>query len=155
MELPKEYRKIKIRYLGSMARIALLEDRAVLALGSDPFKAAIDASLDKMGAEPDSQQAKLLQLCGKGPAAFSVDLAPLAKLAWPLLSGAAENPNAAEGMPLASLPSTQKLVSLLGPEVAVFEPDQDGLLLKSRGKIPFVTKIFAVYPMLGILFMGL
>ncbi len=58
-------------------------------------------------------------------------------------------------MPLASLPSTQKLVSLLGPEVAVFEPDQDGLLLKSRGKIPFVTKIFAVYPMLGILFMGL
>ncbi len=48
MELPKEYRKIKIRYLGSMARIALLEDRAVLALGSDPFKAAIDTALDKM-----------------------------------------------------------------------------------------------------------
>jgi hypothetical protein len=154
-EPPKEYRKVKIRYLSEMVRLGVMEDRVVLAMSSDAFKAAVDAALDKNGApDPDSQQAKLLQLCGKGSAAFSMDLAVLAKLGWPLLSQAMENPEATEHMPLASLPSTEKLVSFLGPEVAVFQPDQGGVLLKSRGKIPFSTKLIAGYPLMMFVMMG-
>ena len=55
--------------------------------------------------------------------------------------------------PFVSLPSTNKLARMLGPEIAVFEPDDDGLLMKSRGKIPFATKFLLMYPAIGLLMM--
>jgi hypothetical protein len=147
------YRKVAIRRLNGMVRLGILEDRVVLALSDDAFKSAVDAALDKTGGfDPEGPGAKMLQLCGQGSAVFSMDLAVLAKLAWPLLSAAVENPDAKDSFPLASLPSTEKLVSYLGPEVAVFQPDDGGLLVKSRGKIPFATKIIGTYPTLGWFF---
>lgn len=150
--LPAVYRKVTIRRPGEV-RLGILEDRVVLALSDDAFKAAVDAALDKSGGfDPESSGAKMLQLCGQGSAVFSVDLAALAKLVWPMLSTAIENPETKDSFPLASLPSTEKLVSYLGPEVAVFQPDDGGLLIKSRGKIPFATKMIGGYPTL-MLFM--
>ena len=48
-------------------------------------------------------------------------------------------------LPLASVPSTGKLTRMLGPQIAALQPDDGGLLLKSRGKIPFATK-FMLFP---------
>ena len=56
---------------------------------------------------------------------------------------------ATNDFPLASLPSTQKMVRMLGPETAVMIPDSDGLLLDSRGKIPFSTKMVLGAPITG------
>ena len=54
-----------------------------------------------------------------------------------------------ENFPFVSMPSTNKLVRMLGPEVAVFKPDEGGLLMKSRGLIPFSTKMPFLYPVAG------
>lgn len=146
--LPAVYRKVAIRRPGEM-RLGIMEDRIVLAMNDDAFKAAVDAALDKAGGfAPEGPGAKMVQLCGQGTAVFSMDLAALAKLVWPTLSTAIENPNVKDSFPLASLPTTEKLVSYLGPEVAVFQPDDGGLLIKSRGKIPFATKMISGYPAL-------
>ena len=149
---PTEYRKVAIRRLSEMFRLGILEDRVVLAMSDDAFKSAVDAALDKTGGfDPEGAGAKMLQLCGQGSAMFSMDLAALAKLGWPIISTFVEQNKSAD-FPLASLPSTEKLVGFLGPEVAVFQPDDGGLLIKSRGKIPFATKILGTYPTLGWLF---
>jgi hypothetical protein len=85
-----------------------------------------------------------------------MDLAALAKLVWPTLSTAIENTETKDSFPLASLPSTEKLVSYLGPEVAVFQPDDGGLLIKSRGTIPFATKMISGYPaLMWFMFQGI
>ncbi len=142
----KVYRKIAIRQVGEdpAVRIAMLKDRLVLALSDPALKAAIDAALDDTGGlEPDSQGAKLMAQAGEGSGFFTVDLAGLARLVWPMLSQLAESE---ASFPLASLPSTQKMVRLLGPEVVVLETDEGGLLLKSRGKVPFATKAAIAYP---------
>ena len=54
-----------------------------------------------------------------------------------------------DDFPLVSMPSTNKLVRMLGPEVAVFQPDEGGLLMKSRGLVPFSTKAPFLYPVAG------
>ena len=145
---PKQYRNMPIRYVGEMVRLAILKDRVVVALGDPALKACIDSALDKTGGfEPGSKGARLAQLAGDGSAIFAMDLAGLAKLAWPLLMHAVEG--AGEEFPLAALPSTNKMVRMLGPEIAVFQPDAGGLLLKSRGKIPFATKMAVGFPVAG------
>jgi hypothetical protein len=129
--------------------VAVMKDRVVVGLSDAAVKAGIDAALDKMGGPaPDSQTDKLLKLSGDGSAAFVFDLAALAKLAWPMLMQAVESEYVGDNLPLASLPSTDKMVSLLGPEVAVFKPDAGGILLKSRGKVPFATKL-CLFPLAG------
>lgn len=149
------YRKVPIQRLGSAdspvsPRFAVMKDRVIVALGDNAVKSAIDVALDKTGGfEPEGKASKLAKVAGDGPAIFMMDVSALAKLMWPFLMQGVE---AAEshGMmfPLASLPSTDKLVKFVGPEIAVFEPDDGGMLLKSRGKIPFITKIFAGYPLM-------
>jgi hypothetical protein len=147
----KEYRKIAIRNVHTMLRIAVLKDRVIFAMGEDALKAGIDVALDKMGGLPAGGKAeKLARFAGDGPAFFMMDLAAIAKLGWPFLSQM--QGMAGENFPLASLPSGLKLVSLLGPEVVVFQPDEAGLLLKSRGKIPFATKFLLYFvPMFGMM----
>jgi len=145
---PKQYRNMPIRYVGETVRLAILKDRVVVALGDPALKAGIDTALDKTGGfEPGSKGARLAQLAGDGSAIFVMDLAGLAKLVWPMLMQAVEG--AGEEFPLASLPSTNKMVRMLGPEIAVFQPDAGGLLLKSRGKIPFATKMAVGFPVAG------
>jgi len=145
------YRGILIRNIGGPVQLAILKDRVVFTFSDNATKAAIDTALDKVGGfEEGSKGDKMLRKCPSGPVVFSMDLAALAKLAWPMLVKTAEG--AEEGtndFPLAALPSTQKMVRMLGPETAVMIPDSDGLLLDSRGKIPFSTKMVLGYPMVG------
>ena len=148
---PRVYRKNPIRHLGPMVRLAILKDRAVIALSEDALKVTIDAALDKTGGiPPKSKTEELAKLTGRGAAFFRMDLAPLAKTFWPMIMQAASQESGFFQVPLASLPSAAKLTRMLGPEIAVLEPDAEGLLMKSRGKIPFATKM-VLYPMLGML----
>ena len=143
----KQYRQVPIRYVGDMVRLAILKDRLVIAAGDTALKAAIDTALDKTGGfQPGSEGHRLAGLCGEGPVIFKIDLPALAKLGWPLLMTLAQ----AEEFPLASLPSTNKMVRMLGPEIAVIAPDAGGVLLKSRGKIPFATKFVLASPLGGL-----
>lgn len=135
------YRRTEILAFDPAPRVALLEDRVIVAMGDTAMKAAIDAALDNVGGfEADSAAARYAQLAGEGQALFVLDLAALAQLGWPFLMQAAEEDSYFE-LPLASLPSTDKMVRLLGPEIAVLRRQEDGLLLESRGKIPFSTKL--------------
>ncbi len=153
--LAKQYRKIPIRNIGEMVRIVVMKDRAVIALNDNALKSAIDTALDKTGGfEPNSKGKKLLKLTGDGSGIFVMNLAAITKLFWPMLMQAVQSENTQEFFPLASLPSTNKLVRMLGPEIAVFKPDREGLLLKSRGKIPFSTKFILLYPMMGAIMFG-
>ena len=148
-----EYRKIKVRQVEKMLRIAILKDRMVLAMDDTAMKAAIDAALDKTGGfAPGGKAETLTKLAGNGASVFMMDLAAIAKLGWPILMKFAEMPGGAEQFPFTSLPSTEKMVRMLGPEVAVLEGDAGGLLMKSRGKIPFATKFILAYPMAGYSF---
>jgi len=141
----RAYRKVPIRRVGEVVRLAMLKDRLIFALGDNPMKAAIDAALDDIGGlEEGSEAARLLGLCGEGSVAFVMDLKAIAKLAWPILMQMAQR--SPEFFPFASLVSAPKLVRMLGPEVAVIRADESGLLLSSRGKIPFATKFpFVVF----------
>jgi len=145
---PREYRKVSIRYLGEMGRLAIMEDRVVLGLSDNAVKSVIDTALDRMGGfnERDGSQ-RLAAMCGDGPAVFKMDLAAFAGMFWPFLMQLAEQEPAS--FPLASLPSAAKMVRLLGPEIAVFQPDADGLLMNSRGKVPFATKFSMAWPLGG------
>jgi len=147
-----EYRKIPIRRLARMFRIAIVKDRIVIALGDPAMKSGIDTVLDKTGGfEPGSKGEALLKAAGDGSAVFWMDLAGIAKLVWPMLIQLAENERASADIPLASLPSTDKIVRMLGPEIAVFQADEGGLLLKSRGKIPFSTKATLAFPFMWVI----
>jgi hypothetical protein len=148
----KEYRKIPIRRLARMLRVAIVKDRIVIALGDPAMKSGIDTVLDKTGGfEPGSKGEALLKAAGDGSAVFWMDLAGIAKLVWPMLIQLAENERASADIPLASLPSTDKIVRMLGPEIAVIQADEGGLLLKSRGKIPFATKAALALPFMWVL----
>ncbi len=152
----KEYRKVPLLRMGRNPTLywAVLEDRVIAAFSDNTLKAALDAALDKMGGLPSEGKAKALaEELGKGEAFFLFDLAAVTKLIWPMLMPMAQNPNMSEDFPLASLPSTNKIVSFLGPEVAVFQADAGGLLLNSRGTVPFATKAFMTYPLMFGLFM--
>ena len=144
----KTYRNFPIRRAGNMVRIATMKDRVVIALGDGALKAAIDAAADNAGGfAPNSEAAKLTGLAGEGSAVFSLDLAAIAQVVWPFLAQLGEGDQ--ESFPLASLPSAEKMARLLGPEVAVLQPDATGLLLKSRGKIPFTSKMVPIYGGIG------
>lgn len=145
---PREYRKATIRYVGEMVRLAVLKDRIVIALGDTALKAGIDTAMDSTGGfEPGGKGDRLAGLTGGGSAIFKMDLAALAKLFWPLFMQFAQGEP--EEFPFVSMPSTNKMVRMLGPEIAVFAPDAGGLLMKSRGKIPFATKMVVGYPVAG------
>lgn len=145
------YRKVRIHPVGKTGSLAVLKDRAIFAPSDGGMKAAIDTALDACGGwPPHSPGPRLAQLAGDGPGLFVMDLASLAREFWPLLVTAAGKFEK-EGeldFPFAAVPSAGKMVRMLGPEVAVLQPDRDGLLMSSRGKIPFSTKIIFLTPLM-------
>lgn len=123
-----------------MLRLAVLKDRIVVALGDNAVKAGIDVALDGIGGlEKGAEATRLLELCGDGSVVFLMDLKSIAKLTWPIVMQLAQS--ADESFPFASLVSAAKISRMLGPEVAVLRADETGLLMSSRGKIPFSTKL--------------
>ncbi|HET6428208.1 MAG TPA: hypothetical protein VFJ30_07355 [Phycisphaerae bacterium] len=151
--MPQEYRKVPIRYAGSLARFAILTDRVVIALGDGALKAAIDAALDRIGGfEPDSKAEALARSLGEGAGVFQIDLRAMVKLLWPMAIQVAQMEEAE--FPFTSLPSTDKMVRMLGPEIAVLEPVPGGLMIRSRGTVPFATKMFLMSPATWIIGMG-
>ena len=149
---PTAYRKVPLRYIGEMFRMAILNDRVAFAMSDATIRSLIDTALDKTGGfAPDGKAEALLKPLDGGPAVFQLDLAGLARAFWPLLiQFGASMP---QDFPLASMPSPLKMHSLLGPEVAVFKPDAAGVLLDSRGQVPFSTK-FMIYPVIMLGMMG-
>jgi len=150
---PKPYRKIRIVSIGGPMTAAATKDRLVIASNQAAMTAALDTMLDEMGGfADDSKAGKLVKLAGDGSAVFHLDLSEIIKLVWPMLLAARQTTvqygNEAD-FPLAALPSTGKMARMLGPEIAVFKPDKGGLLMKSRGKVPFITKLLPALPVLG------
>jgi hypothetical protein len=152
--LPKVYRKVPLRYFGSShapSRLALMDDRVILAMSEGALKAAVDAALDDTGGfAPDSKAGKYAKLCGDGAGVFMMDLASLIKTIWPLVMQFSVS--AGDDFPLASMPSAGKMRRLLGPELSVFSTDAEGVLLNSRGLVPFSTKTVFLYPLMGVAF---
>ncbi len=157
-----EYRNIPIQrlnmgysFFGSFA-VAIMDDRIVAAFSEEALKAAIDAGLDDTGGFPVAGNGReLADLTGPGSAIFAFDLAAFAETLWPMLMEMSTSEYAADVFPLADLPSASKLARLLGYEIAVFKPDEDGLLLDSRGQVPFATKILPGYPLMMFGMMGM
>jgi hypothetical protein len=137
------YRKAVIHRMDDQFFYSVMEDRMIIAFSDGALKAGIDAGKDKMGGfAPDSKAAKLGTKLPKGPGIFMMDLPALTKLAWPMLvQSTQEGDNYGPFGFLRSLPSTQKITSLLEPEMVVFIPDEGGLLLNSRGVLPFGSKL--------------
>ena len=150
---PNLYRKIPIRYFGDMVRVAVMKDRLVVAGSDDALKSAIDAALDKTGGfRAEGKAVNLAKLAGDGSMVFKMDVAALARMLWPMLQQLMMM--SPEEMPLVSLPSADKMVRLLGPEIVVFKADAEGLLLKSRGKVPLITKVLpGMFGSSGFMFM--
>jgi hypothetical protein len=134
------YRDVEICKVQDEMYIAILDDRVILGLNENAVQAAIDAAKDRHGGLKEGSQAEnLRKLLPKGPAFLLLDLPAVVQQVWPmLLQACQEDP---EDSPFTSVPDTEKMVSMVGPEEAVFVPDADGLLLTSRGKVPLVTKM--------------
>ena len=148
------YRDVPIRKFSERMLLALLKDRVILGCSDNGIRAAIDAALDEAGGfDKDSKGAKILKKCPAGPMVFAMDLPALTKLFWPMLISLTQMAPEDSTFPLVALPSTQKIVRMLGPEIVIITPDADGLLLDGRGKIPFVTKIIPAYPAMMLGFM--
>lgn len=149
----RPYRKINILPMPGPFKAAVTKDRLIIGMGQAAVTAAIDTVLDGTGGfEADSKGAKLLKLAGDGSAVFQMDLSQMVKVAWPMLIAAAQADAKYSGgssFPLTSIPSAGKMARMLGPEIAVFKPDKGGLLMKSRGKVPFITKIIPALPISG------
>ena len=149
----KPYRKIKIVALGGPVKAAITKDRLIIAMSQIAMTEAIDTALDKSGGfAEDSKTAKLVKLAGDGSGVFQMDMSEMIKMVWPLLIAAGEQADKrghGSDFPLTSIPSAGKMARMLGPEVAVFKPDKGGLLMKSRGKIPFITKMLPLLPTFG------
>jgi len=137
----RPYRDVVIYPLGgTLAYAADMEDRLILSTSQTAVRQAIDAAKEadeKGGFAADSKGAAYLALAGDGGGVFFVDLAGPVKNFWPLV-----RPAVAKEMPDADLlPGTETLLKFLGPEVAVFESDADGLRIKSAGLLPFSTHL--------------
>ncbi len=149
----RPYRKTRIVPLAGPAQAAVTKDCLVIAASRTAMTAAIDTVIDDVGGfAKDSKGARLVKLAGDGSAVFHVDLAEIIKMTWPMLLAANQTTlqyGDANEFPLASIPSTGKMARMLGPEIAVFKPDKGGLLIKSRGKLPLITKLFPMLPVAG------
>ena len=149
----KPYRKTRIVSLAEYMKVAVTKDRMIIAMSQTAMTAAIDTAIDDTGGfADDSKTARLMKLAGDGSAVFQMDLSHMVKTVWPLLISvaqrAAEDGNESD-FPLTSIPSAGKMARMLGPEVAVFKPDKGGLLMKSRGTVPLITKILPTFPISG------
>jgi len=149
----KPYRKTGIVSIAEYMKVAVTKDRMIIAMSQTAMTAAIDTAIDDTGGfTDDSKTARLMKLAGDGSAVFQMDLSHMVKTVWPLLISGSESAakhGDGSGFPLTSIPSAGKMARMLGPEVAVFKPDKGGLLMKSRGTVPFITKILPTFPISG------
>ena len=144
-ETTSKYRNVQITRIAEIVRLAVMNDRVIVTAGDSAMKSVIDTALDKLGGVPaDSAAGKLATLTGDGPVLFVMDTPSLLKAVWPLINQVFHV--AGDDMPLGSLPSQQKLLPALSPEMAVMQPVEGGLLLKSRGTLPFATKVMLLLP---------
>ncbi|MCY2925931.1 MAG: hypothetical protein NT031_10915, partial [Planctomycetota bacterium] len=142
------YRGVTIRRV-HQAELAVLKDRVVVAFSRPALTAAIDAALDNSGGLAlDGKARALVDLDAPGALLARVDLAALAKAVWPLFRDGRRGSD----FPLVSLPTTETLVRLLGEEVVLVQAAADGILLKSRGRVPLLTKAPTIFP-LGYFFL--
>ena len=153
-KVPKSYRKVAIHPLANDMMVALMDDRMIFSPTPRGLRLEIDAAMDKKcGFAKDSKGEKYLNVAGNGSGIFYMDLGVLANAFWPMFMQAREAGRTLGqggdiilgGLPLGTLPETEVLTKYLGPELAVFENDKDGLLLESSGLVPLVTKIAPVY----------
>lgn len=142
------YRGVAIRRV-FQGELAILKDRVVVAFSRPALTAAIDAALDNSGGLPlDGKARALVDLDAPGALLARIDMAALAKAVWPLFRDGRRGSD----FPLVSLPTTETLVGLLGEEVVLVQATADGILLKSRGRVPLLTKAPTIFP-LGYLFL--
>ncbi|MCY2929204.1 MAG: hypothetical protein NTV86_06855, partial [Planctomycetota bacterium] len=133
---PETYRGAAIHRAGP-AQIALLKDRVVVAVSRSALRAAVNAALDNKGGLPaDGKTLAMVQLEGQGALLARIDMARLAKTYWPVVLANASDKDSI----LASIPTTEKIVSMLGSEVVLVQAVDGGILLKSRGYVPLLAK---------------
>ncbi len=139
------YRGTPIQRTG-LAQVALLKDRVVVAFSREALTAALDAALDNTGGLPaDGKARALVDLDAPAAMLARFDMAKFAQAFWPAFL----RENRGDDFPLVSLPTTEKLVSFLGSEVVLIQAVDGGILLKSRGNVPLLTKMpmAAYYPL--------
>jgi len=113
------------------------------------------ASSGEVDSTFSADQAKGTHNAGETPAphgagVFFVDFASMARSYWPMLLQSVGREQADTW----SLPDTDTLLKHLGPEVAVFESDADGLRITSTGLLPFSTLYGVTYYGMMLLYMG-
>ena len=137
---PATHLGVTIRNISESMLVAVAKDRLIFA-GTEPaMKAAIGVAMETPTSGPSPQMARMTALTGDGSAILQFDLPALTKWFLPTLAGIfgfARDENS----PLGQLPEPDKLAGLLGPEIIVVQPTKNGWLFKSRGTVPFLTKI--------------
>jgi len=134
---PATHLGVTIRNLSESMLVAVAKDRLIFA-GTEPaMKAAIGVAMEAPTSQPSAQMARMTALTGDGSAILQFDLPALTKWFLPTFAGIAGG----EDSPLAQMPEPDKLAGLLGPEIIVIQPTRNGWLFKSRGTVPFLTKI--------------
>ncbi|MCY2929202.1 MAG: hypothetical protein NTV86_06845 [Planctomycetota bacterium] len=126
----------------------------MIAYSRSALTAAVDAALDNVGGlPPGGKTVAMAELEGEGALLARIDMARVTGTFLPLL-GAVFGSNS--DFPLAPLPPTNKIVSMLGSEVVLFQATDCGILLKSRGHVPLLTKApLAGYGVLFFIFRGM
>ena len=137
---PVTHSGVAIRNISDSMLVAVAKNRLIFAGTESAMKAAIGVALEAPTSGPSPQMARMRALTGDGSAIIQLDLPALAKWLLPTFAGlfgfAREDDS-----PLGQLPETDKIAGLLGPEIIVIQPARNGWLFKSRGTVPFLTKI--------------
>jgi hypothetical protein len=137
---PATHLGVTIRNLSESMLVAVAKDRLIFA-GTEPaMKAAIGMAMEAPASGPAPQMTKMTALTGDGSAILQFDLPALTKWFLPTLGGIFGFAGG-EDSPLGQLPEPDKLAGLLGPEIIVIQPAKNGWLFKSRGTVPFLTKV--------------
>ena len=150
----KAYRGVMIHPLGRRTYAAALGDRLILSPSPSAVRQAIDAAKDpdaNGGFAAESRGDTYATLAGEGAGVFFVDFGGLVKGFWPQLQMVASDASDEEDW---SLPDLDTLLKHLGPEVAVFANDPDGLLIQSTGLVPFSTHVLGYAGAAILMFFG-
>jgi hypothetical protein len=137
---PATHLGVTIRNLSESMLVAVAKDRLIFAGNEPAMKAAIGVAMEAPTSQPSAQMARMTALTGDGSAILQFDLPALTKWFLPTFAGLFGR-GGDEDSPLAQLPEPDKLAGLLGPEIIVIQPTRNGWLFKSRGTVPFLTKI--------------
>jgi len=137
---PATHLGVAIRHISGSMRVAIAKNRLIFA-GTEPaMKAAIGVAMEAPASGPSPQMARMTALTGDGSAILQFDLPALTKWFLPTFAGLFGFAGDGDS-PLGQLPEPDKIAGLLGPEIIVIQPVKNGWLFKSRGTVPFLTKI--------------